>query len=200
MSRKKETRKCDHCNGNVNVKYTRCPLCGGQLKDSLSPLHPLCPRCGVDLKIHVRDGEEYDICHKCGGMWLDRGEFHLATRESDVYKKEKFKKEYVKGPVRDAGGYAPCVRCGKLMVKKNFGRISGVMIDKCARHGVWLDAGELEKIRHFIADGGLDKSRDREIRRNRDDLRELASNVRDVNFTQRLIHFWNPKRWLFRGW
>lgn len=85
------------------------------------------------------------------------------------------------------------------MNRKNFGRISGVMIDKCGRHGVWLDAGELEKIRHFIADGGMERSRDREIVKNRDQIRDLASTVRDINFTQRLIHFWNPKRWLFRG-
>jgi hypothetical protein len=56
-----------------------------------------------------------------------------------------------------------------------------------------------EKIRHFIADGGMDRSLDREITRNREAIKELATTVKDVNFTQRLIHFWNPKRWLFRG-
>ena len=85
------------------------------------------------------------------------------------------------------------------MNRKNFRRISGVIIDSCADHGVWLDIGELEKIRHFIADGGLGKSRDREIQRNREDLQGLAIKVHQTAFTQRMIHFWNPKRWLFSG-
>jgi Zn-finger nucleic acid-binding protein len=195
-----KTRTCEHCGKNVNVRYTRCPICGGHLKEKLKPIKPECPRCRKPLKILVENEEEYDICTTCGGMWLDRSEFHLTTRESNVYRKENFKTEYVKGPLKDPGGYVPCVRCGKLMIKKNFGRISGVMIDRCNRHGVWLDAGELEKIRHFIADGGMDKSRDREITKNRDAIKELATTVRDTAFTQRLIHFWNPKRWLFRGW
>lgn len=34
--------------------------------------------------------------------------------------------------------FIPCVRCGKKMNRKNFGRISGVIIDECGKHGVWL--------------------------------------------------------------
>jgi Zn-finger nucleic acid-binding protein len=195
-----EVRECEHCGKKVNVKYRACPLCGGHLKDKVKPLPPVCPHCKMPLQIYFTNDEEYDICTQCGGMWLDRGEFQSATRESDIYKKEQYKSEYVKGALKNPGGYIPCVRCGKLMIKENFARISGVMIDKCARHGIWLDAGELEKIRHFIADGGMDKSRDREITRNREVIKELATTMKDVHFTQRLIHFWSPKRWLFRGW
>ena len=46
------------------------------------------------------------------------------------------------------------------MVSRNFGRISGIMIDVCRHHGVWLDAKELEAIVEFIRKGGLEKSRD----------------------------------------
>jgi Zn-finger nucleic acid-binding protein len=133
-------------------------------------------------------------------MWLDRGEFRNATREFEVYKKGKYQGEYRKQPAKDPLEYIVCVRCGKLMNRKNFKRISGVIIDECKRHGVWLDAGELEKIRHFIADGGFDRAQDREIERNRAELKELAITVKDTAFTQRLIHFWNFKRILFRGW
>jgi len=194
-----KTKKCIHCGKSINVKYTTCPICGGHIREKVKALSPICPRCKASLKIIVKDGEEYDLCPKCGGLWLDKGEFHRATRTSTVYREVNIKSEYKRGPYTDPGGYIPCVRCGKLMNRRNFGRISGVMIDKCGRHGVWLDAGELEKIRHFIVDGGLERSRNREIAKNRDAIRELAATVKDINFTQRLIHFWNPKRWLFRG-
>ncbi len=163
------------------------------------PLPPTCPRCKTSLKVQAGKDDKFEICPKCGGMWLDKVKFHLATRTYSVHKDGSYTTEYRKDPYKNPGGYIPCVRCGNLMNRKNFAKISGVMIDRCGKHGVWLDGGELERIRHFIADGGMDRSRDREIVRNRDQIKELATTVKEINFTQRLIHFWNPKRWLFRG-
>jgi Zn-finger nucleic acid-binding protein len=194
-----ETKKCEYCGKSINIRYRICPVCGGQLQDSTVSIPPVCPRCRVPLEIQLHSGEEYDFCRRCGGMWLDRVEFHHATKPSDVYKKEAIRKEYLRQPVRGSLEYIPCVRCGKLMNRKNFGRISGVIIDECGKHGVWLDPGEIEKIRHFIADGGLEKSQDREIEKTRDELRSLATKVDQTTFTQKILHFWNFKRWLFGG-
>ncbi|MEK6777527.1 MAG: zf-TFIIB domain-containing protein [bacterium] len=195
-----KTKKCRHCKKDVNIKYTVCPLCGGDIPEKADSLPPECPRCKKPLEPLIMDEDEYDLCPECGGLWLDRLEFHRATRESTVYREVTIKKEYMREPSKDSAGYIPCVRCGKLMIRENFGKISGVLIDQCGKHGVWLDGGELEKIRHFIADGGLEKSQDREIEKNRAKLKEIAQTVQETAFTQRLIHFWNPKRWLFRDW
>jgi len=195
-----ETKKCEHCGRDINVACRICPFCGGEVHDGLErKLPPVCPRCGVPLQIHTRDGEEYNLCPQCGGMWLDRDAFDQVTKESDVYKKEDTQTKYFRGPVKDPVKYIPCVRCGKLMNRKNFARISGVIIDECHSHGVWLDAGELEKIRLFIVDGGLEKAQDKQTEKVAADLRELARKVDQTSFTQRLLHFWNFKRWLFGG-
>lgn len=196
-----KTKSCEHCGKKINVKSRTCPFCAGRIKDRFAPRTAVCPRCEAPLKVHIsdRDQEAYDICPSCGGLWLDRGEFRRATRKSRVYKDNEEKGEYVRGPLRDPLQYIPCVRCREIMNRKNFGRISGVIIDECSEHGIWLDSGELEKIRHFVVDGGLERSRDREIERVRVELKELATKVNRVAFTQRLIHFWNPKRWLFSG-
>ncbi|MFQ5882792.1 MAG: zf-TFIIB domain-containing protein [Candidatus Methylomirabilales bacterium] len=201
MSTTPKTKRCEHCGKRINVKYRTCPFCAGSIKDRLVPRPAVCPRCKVPLKIHIPhdDREEYDICARCGGLWLDRAEFHRATRKRNVYRHTEKKGEYLRGPLRDPLRYIPCVRCGKVMNRKNFARISGVIIDECRWHGIWLDSGELEKIRHFIADGGLERSRDREIEKVRVELKELATKVNQVGFTHKLIHFWNPKRWLFSG-
>ncbi len=194
-----KTKKCVHCGKDINVRYTVCPICGGHIREELNPLPPTCPRCKEPLNLYMGDdGQEYDICPKCNGMWLDREEFYVATRRYATQKQSKYKGEYLKPPDRGLLEYIPCVRCGKLMNRKNFKRISGVIIDECKRHGVWLDAGELEKIRHFIADGGLEKAMEKEIERNRQRVRELATRVDQTAFTQKVIHFWNFKRWLFR--
>lgn len=107
--------------------------------------------------------------------WLDKGEFYLLTREYDVYRKEEDKGTYLREPLEDTVAYMPCVRCGKLMSRKNFARISRVIIDECGTHGVWLDAGELEKIRQFIVDGGLERAQDVEIEKIQTELRDLET-------------------------
>jgi Zn-finger nucleic acid-binding protein len=192
---------CPHCGSKVNIKSATCPHCGGgRLSPEDKSRKPICPRCRVSLNHYAYRNRDLDMCPHCGGVWLDRGEFRDLTREADVYQSQPAPKGYIRGPIRDSIQYIPCVRCGSLMNRKNFAKISGVIIDECKHHGVWLDGGELERIRIFIADGGLERAQDRKIEKNRQELRELASKVGSVQFTQRMIHFWNPKRWLFTGW
>lgn len=192
---------CPHCGRRFNIRSAVCPHCGGERPSPpVDRRKPSCPRCHSNLEHYAYRDRDLDMCPQCGGVWLDRGEFRDLTRESDVYQGEQAPKGYVRGPIKDSVKYIPCVRCGGLMHRKNFAKVSGVIIDECRSHGVWLDGGELERIRSFIADGGLERAQDKEIEKNKEALRELASNVGRVQFTQRMIHFWNPKRWFFTGW
>jgi Zn-finger nucleic acid-binding protein len=61
--------------------------------------------------------------------------------------------------------YLECPTCAQLMHRKNFASCSGVIIDSCRGHGVWFDRHELEAILRFVADGGLDQAREKELRR-----------------------------------
>jgi Zn-finger nucleic acid-binding protein len=176
------------------------PIVGGRISPRAKKREPICPRCNVSLVHYAYRNRDLDMCPQCGGIWLDRGEFRDLTREGDVYQSQSAPKGYVRGPVRDSVEYIPWVRCGTLMNRKNFAKISGVIIEECRSHGVWVDGGELERIRTFIADGGLERAQNKAIEKNKQALRELASNVNRVQFTQRMIHFWNPKRWFFTGW
>jgi hypothetical protein len=40
------------------------------------------------------------------------------------------------------------------MLRRNFRRSSGVILDVCREHGTWLDADEIEEIAGFILSGG----------------------------------------------
>lgn len=195
-----ETKKCEHCGREVNVKSRICPFCSGEIRDPVDrKLSPTCPRCSASLKTQTHEGEDYHFCPNCGGLWLDRETLNQATQESTVYKEEDAHKRYLRGAVKDAVKYIPCVRCGKLMNRKNFARISGVIIDECGSHGAWLDPGELEKIRLFIVNGGLEKAQDKKIEKTAMELKDLAKKVDQTSFMQRLLHFCNFKRWLFGG-
>jgi len=41
-----------------------------------------------------REELELDLCPVCGGLWLDRTEFHVMTTEANVYKEESVSEEY----------------------------------------------------------------------------------------------------------
>jgi Zn-finger nucleic acid-binding protein len=58
--------------------------------------------------------------------------------------------------------YIPCPDCRQLMNRKNFGNISGVLVDICKPHGFWFDAGELGRIVKFVMRGGLVEAQKRE--------------------------------------
>ena len=49
--------------------------------------------------------------------------------------------------------YRKCPECEAFMHRRNFRKSSGVIIDRCAVHGTWLDADELEQIAGFILSG-----------------------------------------------
>src|SRR6185369_9559289 len=58
--------------------------------------------------------------------------------------------------------YIPCPVCANLMNRKNFGAISGVIVDVCKKHGTFFDLGELPRVLAFVAGGGLERSRARD--------------------------------------
>ncbi len=68
---------------------------------------------------------------------------------------------------RQDPAYRPCPGCGQLMHRVNYGRRSGVIVDSCARHGVWFDAEELARILAWVRSGGERQAADRR----RDELR-----------------------------
>ena len=53
-------------------------------------------------------------------------------------------------PVR----YRPCPHCSELMHRRLQGIRSGVVVDRCRDHGIWLDAGELRTLLEWVQAGG----------------------------------------------
>lgn len=51
--------------------------------------------------------------------------------------------------------YRKCPACNQSMTRRNFARVSGVVVDVCQMHGTFFDAGELEDVLAFVRSGGL---------------------------------------------
>ncbi len=189
---------CPECGKPANPKSRYCPHCGREIRIAATGVDPFCPRCDIPLEPHDYRHNDALICPQCCGLWFDRIEFAYLTSEREVYQDPDIPKTYQRPALQTDSGYLACVRCNTPMLKKNFQQISGVMIDICSDHGIWLDAGEMEAIRSFIANGGLDKSQDRRIEQNNIEIKELATQVQEVEFTQRVLHFFDFKYWLFK--
>lgn len=39
-----------------------------------------CPRCGIALQEQERHSVKIDVCPKCGGIWLDKGELEILAK------------------------------------------------------------------------------------------------------------------------
>jgi Zn-finger nucleic acid-binding protein len=118
----------------------------------------LCPRDGATLNAMPYEADiEVDECPKCDGRWLDEGELNRIqnTVERDYSQRLREHPEF------SARAYdmsremseAPmaCPVCGQDMEREEYAHTSQVVIDVCAAcNGVWLDAGELERLEVFF--------------------------------------------------
>lgn len=57
-----------------------------------------CPRCGdADLMMSDRQGVEIDVCPRCRGVWLDRGELDKILERSRAYEAEAYERRSAAG-------------------------------------------------------------------------------------------------------
>ena len=138
-----------------------------------------------------------DRCQRCEGIWYDRGELeeHLVYRKeasssvpcetSSEFPKRTLKRVAVSRTeldvsiLRDVDGQRrPCARCERLMSRRNFGGVSGVIVDSCGYHGLFLERGEFRKLERFVASGGLAFSSQREEERAKGSIDSAASRYR----------------------
>ena len=87
-----ELQVCRHCSGvwltreqiaSRCVKHEALPT-GSRRKLATEPKHEttkrVCSQCRVPLKPRIVEAVEIDLCPKCGGLWLDAGEFDAVHR------------------------------------------------------------------------------------------------------------------------
>lgn len=109
----------------------------------------ICPACGNILH-SLRVGDiTIDTCRGgCGGIWFDNFELQKMDEPHDPMP------PMIPAPHahahKTASGKRPCPRCEGIFLKRRFfSPEKRVQVDECGGcGGIWLDAGELERIRH----------------------------------------------------
>jgi Zn-finger nucleic acid-binding protein len=150
-----------HCSGcgAALALIVETQLRGAQCSDCRKPLEALSEPAGTLL-----------LCRHCGGQFVEHALFRHLIEHAESAGQAIPDAPYQRPPPRAAlerVHYRPCSACGQMMNRKNFGGASGVIVDVCAKHGTWFDAGELPQVLEFVQSGGLIRERLRERERER---------------------------------
>lgn len=109
------------------------------------------------MQLVVHEGSELDQCPAGHGLWLDRGELRAVVTSEHADRPREEELAALDAAARDHGhtlvaeatrAARPCPVCGTGMRLTEYAS-SGIVIDECPEHGVWLDAGELEQIEAY---------------------------------------------------
>ncbi len=147
-----------------------------------------CPRCKGECHQTWYEGVSIDVCQKCEGSWLDEGELaaiKLAREKTftgaEIAAIRGVTEKVVVGKEQLAAELA-CPKCDKQMERYNYAGTSGVVLDRCPMHGIWLDKGELEAVQILVEEwekkAGEDKDRfspilDKATKEHRERLRKV---------------------------
>ncbi len=139
--------------------------------------HHACPVCAVPLFERRLSSASVEECTQCHGLFIPAAHFaHLVQHASQGRKAASAAAPLPPplAPPSETVVYRRCPECSQLMQRRNYGRVSGVVVDECRVHGFWLDANELEAIGRFISSGEQERARALEAK----DARRAAEEAR----------------------
>jgi len=180
---------CANCSAPLPPNSIQCEYCGSRNDTDLKGVHyytthatesaRACPRCSVSLRtIDLKLDGRFLIerCDRCLGLFFDPGELEalLEATVTNVFAIDLSRLEQISAMRSAAYGvtYIKCPVCGKHMNRVNFGTRSGVIVDRCKEHGVWLDGGELRHLFEWMKAGGKLLARERQEQRKQEEAEQ----------------------------
>jgi Zn-finger nucleic acid-binding protein len=123
-----------------------------------------CPDCRQPLQAFSAESGTLHACVRCGAQLVSHGLLRALLETREVLGRavasvvDAPRGNPMASPVR----YRPCPGCGQLMMRRNFGVTSGIIVDVCSRDGSFFDAGELPRVLEFVRRGGLARAKAQE--------------------------------------
>lgn len=163
---------CCNCAAPLPAHSILCSYCGSRNDTDLKGVHRYttheldsgrnCPRCNVPLQsIDLQLNGKFLIerCDQCLGLFFDPGELEalLQATVTHVYTINRKQLANINSALRSSEygiSYIKCPVCATIMNRVNFGARSGVIVDRCPDHGLWLDGGELRQLFEWNKAGG----------------------------------------------
>lgn len=163
---------CTSCSAPLPANTQYCSYCGVrndidllgkhdyQVVDSTS--ERVCPECAQSLQTISLDAAgslHIERCANCYGLFFDPGEIETLL-DSAVAPVVTVNLELLSNinqdryPKNATVKYLKCPVCQVLMNRVIYGYRSGVIIDQCRSHGIWLDGGQISHLLEWKKAGG----------------------------------------------
>jgi len=124
-----------------------------------------CPACETRMPPSHVAGIPLNECPGCHGLWVPADHFDSLVRKALRARQERHAsadppRVASANPARQSLAYRRCPECSQFMLRNNYRRSSGIILDECRAHGTWLDSDELEQVAGFILEGerGADRA------------------------------------------
>lgn len=154
-----------------------------------------CPSCRSELETRSTNGIEIDECPSCRGIWFDADELRQTKDQADPdlrwmdFELWKHEDEFHVSEKK-----MKCPKCSIALAAIDYGK-TGVEVDFCIQcRGVWLDAGEFEKIIDHLSDDLLNMGLSEYLRASLEEAKEivtgsesLVSEWRDLSTVLRML-------------
>ena len=128
---------------------------------SLPPDVPrVCPTCAVPLGAVRAEGVAVFACASCAGRWVPAASFRAVAAQTPErplapVERARLRAKATAKPVpHDARPALLCPECRRGLQRRLMTPYGPVRVDLCRAHGVWFDAGELERWAEFVREGG----------------------------------------------
>lgn len=154
---------CSNC-GNEVSNPNHCPICeaGRGVKRRRAVVSACgCPRCGDAMSDQDLDGATALMCPSCHGMFFPGEALETVLNKlratcdpTDVDSALKDFKDRFRRELPENVRYKQCPVCEEPMIRRNYGTVSGVIIDVCYEHGTWVDENAFAELASFIVRGG----------------------------------------------
>src|SRR5262245_11013345 len=152
---------CPECFARTPEGSRFCTACGVAFRPeplAVEARELPCPACSTPMVAQAVGGLAIHRCGSCDGLWIPEGHLeplveraqksrHSAPPSGAPAPEPRFRGG---NPAAQRVAYRRCPECDAQMQRRNFQRVSGVIVDVCRRHGTWLDADELERIAGFV--------------------------------------------------
>lgn len=158
---RRETTLCPACYARIDDDSKHCNGCGVAIcPRALMPIPAgrSCPRCEGALRIRSLGRADVIECGECEGIWLPSDVFDAVCRDAERNLESALTaRGNRRAATEQQARYIPCLSCDELMLRRQYlygKRSSGIIVDYCRNHGIWLDSSELENIVAFIRTEG----------------------------------------------
>ena len=153
---------CPECFARNAEQSRFCVACGVAFSPQPLPSEGKelpCPACETRMPPSQVAGIAVNECPGCHGLWVAGDHFDALVKRAVQNRQQRGPADdgpRVKrgNPLERSVKYRRCPECDQFMLRTNYKRSSGVILDECRAHGTWLDADELEQVAGFILAGG----------------------------------------------